>query len=298
MPSGDRAGDEERALGRMEIMRLQLEANERLLLAALQSSEQADDAQVAQQRAEQQVNELRAGEQELRTTAEFRERLIGIIGHDLRTPLSTILMAGGLLNMSGNLTSASASLVAQIVRSAHRMERMISQLADFTRVRLGGGFALQVAPADLGEVCRDIADELRVTSKVTLELHTHGNLCGSWDTDRLTQALSNIVSNAVDHAAPETVVLIDVRAEGEQLMVRVTNRGPCIPPELLPFIFTAFRRAESHQRDRAGHLGLGLFVACEITKAHGGRLIAESAGGITTFTMRLPRVVVEAVAVV
>lgn len=288
MLSHDR--EDEPPVGNLEdVLRMQLEANQELLLAALRASEQVDDLQDANLRAEEEVRALKSLEQVLRTTAEFRERLIGIISHDLRTPLNTVLMAGGLLSSRGALTEMDALLVGRIVSSARRMNRMIGQLADFTRVRLGGGFSLRLAHADIGEICRDIAEELRIVSSVTLHRTVHGNLCGAWDADRLAQALSNIASNAVDHAAPGTPVYIEARADGADVVVDITNTGPCIPPHLLPTIFSAFRRAEADAGTRSGHLGLGLFVACEITRAHGGTLDVRSADGTTTFTMRLPR---------
>lgn len=273
-----------------DLLQLQLEANQELLLAALRAAEQVDELQGAQRRAEQELDTLKADEQELRTTAEFRERLIGIIGHDLRTPLNAILMASGLLISRGHLVATEAMLATRILSSAQRMVRMIGQLADFTRARLGGGFALDIAPVDMGEICRDVVNELRLASTVALQQTSRGDLHGAWDADRLTQALINIAGNAVDHAAPATPVLIDAHEEDQGVAVEITNTGPCIPPELLPQIFTAFRRAETSTAGRSGHLGLGLFVACEITRAHGGTLGVRSSEGSTTFTMRLPRV--------
>lgn len=286
-----RANERGREMSSADVLRFQLEANQELLLAALRASEQVDDAQGAWRAAERQVQALRADEQELRTTAEFRERLIGIIGHDLRTPLTTILMASGMLLGRGHLTEADAELATRIASSAQRMSRMIGQLADFTRARLGGGFALDVMHTDLGEICHEIAAELRISSPVPLEQSSRGNVSGHWDADRLAQALSNIASNAVDHAAPATPVLIDVRDEGEWVTVEITNRGETIPPELLPEIFGAFRRADQRAGQRRGHLGLGLYVASEVARAHGGTLTVRSSDGTTTFTMRLPRAV-------
>lgn len=279
----------EKSTSRDDLQRLQAEANEELLLAALRASEQADDAHGAQERAEQEVVSLKNLEKELLNTAEFRECLIGIIGHDLRNPLAAILITCGNLIGAGRLSEEDAQAVARIVRSGRRMARMIGQLDDFTRARAGGGFALTKSQTDLGEVCRGIIEELQIVTPVTWQQTTHGDLSGVWDADRLAQALSNIASNAADHAASGTPALLELHGEGDWVTVAITNTGPCIPPELLPVIFSAFRRAEPGAEARNGHLGLGLFVACEITRAHGGTLNVRSSEGSTTFSMRLPR---------
>ncbi|HEY6882118.1 MAG TPA: HAMP domain-containing sensor histidine kinase [Polyangiales bacterium] len=280
---------DEKPMDREELLRAQREANQALVLSALRASEQVDDALAARARAEQEVLALKTDEHELRATAAFRERMIGIIGHDLRTPLNTILIASGLVASRGTLDAADADLLARIVRSCQRMARMIGELSDFTRARLGGGFTLVLGQADLGAICRDIVEDIRITTDVPLRLVTNGDLSGVWDADRLVQALSNIVSNAIDHAAPGTAVSIHARAEGRWVTLEITNAGQCIPPELLPVIFCAFRRAQTGVGERSGHLGLGLFVASEITQAHGGTLEVRSSEGSTTFTMALPR---------
>lgn len=277
----------ERSSGDVE--RLQREANEKLVLSAIRAQEETDDALAARGRAEQEATEVRAREEELRATAELRERLIGIIGHDLRNPLNTIIMASALQISHGQLTGEDARLATRVVNSGQRMARMIGQLVEYTRVRLGGGFDLDLKPCHLGEICKDIAEELRISSSTEIRQTVHGDLAGTWDADRVAEALSNIAGNAVDHATPGTPVQIDARGDAEAVVVEITNQGVCIPPDQLPVIFKAFRRADASSKRDGGHLGLGLYIACEIVRSHGGTLGVTSAEGTTAFTMRLPR---------
>ncbi len=279
-----------------EILRLQREANEALVLASLRAEEAADSAREAMQVAETEATSLRATELalratelELRATGELRERLIGIIGHDLRNPLNTIVMAAGVMVGDGKLVGKDARLAAMIITSGHRMSRMIAQLVAFTRARMGGVFAVTPGPVDLGDVCGTIAEEARVTSAREILLTAEGELAGTWDFDLLAEAISNIVGNAIDHAARNTPITIRCHSEGEDARVDITNLGPVIPPELLPRIFEAYRRADGDGVARAGHLGLGLYIACEILRAHQGGITVRSSDGSTTFTLRLPR---------
>jgi signal transduction histidine kinase len=205
-----------------------------------------------------------------------------------------MLMAAGLQLSRGNLTEEDARLATRIVTSGQRMARMIEQLVEFTRVRLGGGFDLNLAPADLGEICRDIADELNMGSSAEVHQTADGDVSGTWDADRLAAVISNIAGNAIDHATPGTPVTIHGYGDGGGVVVEITNQGACIPPEVLPVIFKAFRRANVNANRPGGHLGLGLYISCEIVRAHGGTLKVESSDGSTTFTMRLPRVPIAA----
>jgi signal transduction histidine kinase len=151
---------------------------------------------------------------------------------------------------------------------------------------LGGGFELELTPTDLGSVCREIAEELRLSTAVEIHETHEGDVRGVWDSDRLTEVVSNIAGNAVSHAAPGTPVLIHVYDDGDAVGAEITNQGKCIPSELLPVIFEPFRGSGA---ERVGHLGLGLYIANEIALSHGGSIAVRSAGGFTTFTLRLPR---------
>lgn len=228
-----------------------------------------------------------AAEAELREVAEFRERLIGVIGHDLRSPLNAMLMGASLLASGGHLPEAEAKLAGRIINSGRRMTRIISALMDFTRARLGGGLEIQVAPVDLGALCEHIAGELRLAAAANVKVTVRGDVAGAWDEARLGEAISNVANNAVEHGEPRAAVDIDVSGAGDDIAIAITNRGPTIPPESMREMFEPFKQGSAARHP--GHLGLGLFIAQQVVLAHGGTMTVESVRGATTFTMRIPR---------
>src|SRR4051812_9728890 len=247
------------------------EVNARMVAATL-------DAQEAAERADDSASELRA-------VAELRELFIGILGHDLRGPLAAIGMSAGRLLRRGRLDEEDAKTTARIVRAQLRMSRMITQLLELTHARLGGGFIIQPQPADLRDLCGNACAEL----ERAVELEMEGDLAGTWDPDRLAEVLSNLLGNAAEHSAPTAAVKLRARAQGAEGLIEGINEGPPIPAELLPHIFEPFRRGQHYKPSPAGNLGLGLYISRQIVLAHGGALTAHSAGGMTTFTVRLPR---------
>jgi signal transduction histidine kinase len=133
-------------------------------------------------------------------------------------------------------------------------------------------------------VCRSVAEEF----ESAIQLEIGGDVTGSWDPDRLQEALSNVAGNAIEHAAPGTPVVVRVHAEGPEVVVEVINQGEPIAADVLPFIFEPFRQAE-RKKSATGNLGLGLYIAKQIVLAGAGTLDAYSVDGTTTFVMRLPR---------
>ncbi|WP_164012235.1 PAS domain-containing sensor histidine kinase [Pyxidicoccus trucidator] len=234
------------------------------------------------------VTERIRAEEERERTSRFREHFLGVVSHDLRNPLSAILLGANALLHAGTLDERQGRVVARIARSAAGMERMIADLLDFTRVRLGGGFPLEPVPTHLDALCLEVLEELEVAWPAR---ELRGLLApmppGRWDRNRLTQVVSNLVGNALQHSPEGTPVTVTTRAEGSLAVLEVHNEGAAIPPELRAHLFEPFRRGE-HTPGRRG-LGLGLYIAHEIVRAHGGGLAVRSAGEEgTTFTVRLP----------
>ena len=256
----------------------------RLVVSALRAYGEARHG-AGQLRTEGATRDVREG----RVAQMPGERLIGIIGHDLRGPLSSITLAAELLGSSAPLSEHNTWLLERIVKGARRMTRMITQLNRFTRARSGGGFAPNLAPVDLGQLCSNITEELRVASSVEIRQTTSGNLAGKWDGDLLEEVICNLAGNAVDHAAPGTPVLIHAYDDSESVVIEITNHGVCIAPDMLPLIFDAFRRTEGSPKGGNEHLGLGLYIAREIVNSHGGSLSVRSSNRTTTFAARLPR---------
>jgi signal transduction histidine kinase len=256
----------------------QREANERMVSATIRAQELSEEAAAAKERAER-------SERELRAMAEFREMFIGVLGHDLRNPLASISMSAGSLLRRGHLHEHDAELATRIIRNSQRMLRMITQLLDLTRARLGSGLPIDPKPTDLREVCQNVVEEFEATT----QLKVAGDVTGTWDQDRLAEVLSNLIGNAIEHATPGTVVLVNAHAAEAQVVVEIKNHGDPIPADEIPFIFEPFRRAQQHEKSTTGHLGLGLYIAHQIVLRHGGTLEAHCAEGTTSFVMHLPR---------
>jgi PAS domain S-box-containing protein len=234
------------------------------------------------------ISALKQAERERQRT---RELFLGILGHDLRNPLNTIVASVFVLEKE--VPDASKRLLPRIARSADRMRRMIDQLLDFTRARLGEGIPLTRAPGDLAEIARAMVEDLEPTFAGRVHIQTDGPIVGMWDSDRVQQALSNLIVNGLKHGAPECPVEVQIGRLGGDALVQVVNSGSPIPESERLHIFEPFRRAAAEpSRDSSG-LGLGLYIVREIIRAHDGEIDVESGGNHTTFRLRLPVVPTE-----
>jgi two-component system CheB/CheR fusion protein len=236
-------------------------------------------------------SEREARLEELSRTVHFSEMFVGVLGHDLRNPLHAIMMGASMLLQRKDAETISR-VSGRILRSADRMARMIDQLLDFTRIRLGRGLPLERKRVDLGEVGRAVIEELQILEQGTdVQLEPHGDLVGMWDRDRLAQLLSNLVGNALEHRRASTTVV--VRLDGANplgLTITVWNQG-VVPEDLLPVIFEPLRTRSPIKKARGSSgLGLGLFISQQVVRAHGGTLeVRSSETEGTTFTIHLPR---------
>ncbi len=228
---------------------------------------------------------------ERRRIDELRERLFGIVGHDLRGPLASIQAATAALRAA--LPPEHVRALDLITRSAARMSRMVRQLLDFTRVRFADGMTLERGRCDLVALGREVLAELELAHPGReLRRELDASCEGYWDRDRLAQVLSNLVENALRHGAADRAVRVSIRGEGAQVRIEVHNWGRPIPTELLPILCEPFRRGAAGTRTdpASAGLGLGLYITREIVAAHGGRLEVDStAERGTRFRVRLPR---------
>jgi len=240
--------------------------------------------QVARATVEAELNERRKSEA-------MRERLLGVVGHDLRSPLSAISMAANVMLKKGTLEGGDVKMAARIARNADRMAKMISQLLDLTRARLGGGIPIDPRPCDLGEICAEVVGDIEVAQPERTFAYTRrGEGKGVWDRERMAQVVANLVGNAVKYGAPDRPIVVQLADEGDEVCLTVHNDGPAIPPEVLPTIFDPFRRGSERDRERSESLGLGLFIVHEIVKSHRGQIQVRSLEGEgTTFTVRIGR---------
>jgi len=225
---------------------------------------------------------------QLRETLRLNELFTAALGHDLRNPLSAIVTGAGLLarRASDARTGATAQ---RITASANRMSRMIEQLLDFARARVGEGIPLARREVDLADLCRRIVAEIQLTSPGRAIVTTcGGDLRGWWDGDRLGQVMSNLLVNALRHGAEGGVVAVDLARLGDgRTQISVANEG-AIPAETLPLIFDPFRSGR-RTSGRADGLGLGLYIVQQLVRAHGGEVVVSSAPREgTRFTVTLP----------
>jgi signal transduction histidine kinase len=218
-----------------------------------------------------------------------RDLFLSILGHDLRNPLSAITGAADLL-LRGKAPERHAQFSSQILVSARRMSRLINDLLELARVRLGAGIVLHRAPTNLHRICNTVVQEMRIICP-DRTFHMEGDeaLPGQWDENRLGQAISNLVSNAVQHGAVDSAVTVTTRNSGAQAEVSVHNEGAPIPPDLIPKLFDSFYRLDTNGESHSHNLGLGLYISKEIVVAHGGAIeVRSSIEQGTTFCIRLP----------
>jgi signal transduction histidine kinase len=229
-------------------------------------------------------DELRAcvkRETEARERAEandaFKEMFLGILGHDLRNPLTTILTTAQLMMLRPNAPpSDREKKLGRVVASGVRMQRMIDQLLDVTRARLSGGIPVQRGEeCDLVPLVTKIVDEIRAANPGrAIELITQP-CSAKVDSDRLEQVVSNLLGNAIVHGDPSHRIQVDVLPHGELASIGVHNYGAAIDPELLPRLFDPFQRA-GRQPGSADGLGLGLYISERIVTGHGGKIVVHS----------------------
>jgi signal transduction histidine kinase len=223
----------------------------------------------------------------LREEARFQQQFIAILSHDLRNPLSAITMSAAQLQRS--LSVDRLDVGQRIESSAARMKRMIDQLLDLTRARLGDGIPVSPKPeTSLRDVVHTAVEELRTahpSARVRVELGE--DVRGAWDPDRMSEVVSNLVANAIRYG--DGTVDIRVAKADTGALLEIHNHGDPIPTDDLPTIFAPFRRAAHGKESNGQGLGLGLFITERIVAAHGGRLTVRSTiSEGTTFLVGLP----------
>ncbi|HEY5947589.1 MAG TPA: GAF domain-containing sensor histidine kinase [Kofleriaceae bacterium] len=220
--------------------------------------------------------------------ARFSEFFTGVLSHDLRTPLATIRVAADLLR-EGETDITRRNATQKIMRNTELMSRMIEQLLDFTRIRVGGGMAMKCALANVADLAKCVVTDLPTDVASRVDFDARGHSIGYYDTDRIWQAVSNLVANALQHGSPTGRVRVVVDGtEADKVIVKVINAG-AIPADLLRVVFDPFQRPHTRASSHKSGLGLGLFIVREIVAAHDGTIAVASNAGEVTFTMTLPR---------
>jgi signal transduction histidine kinase len=216
-----------------------------------------------------------------------RNLLLGVLTHDMRSPLQAIQMTATYLARI-NAGSEVSQAARRLIGSGGRMQALLDDMVDFSRANLGVGIGVVPSAVEVGALAAEIADELRGSyPDARLELSVVGDCRGSWDGKRLQQLISNLVVNAIHYGTRGEAVRITVRGEEADVCIEVANRGPPIDPPTLSEIFDPLKRGMASPEQPG--LGLGLYIVREVAKAHGGLAEARSDATETVFAVRLPR---------
>jgi two-component system CheB/CheR fusion protein len=236
-----------------------------------------------------QADRDRQHEQKMESARQFERWVVEIVSHDIRDPLGVVDFAAHILLKQAGDPEAVKRAAGRARRGVERIKHIVGDLLDFSRARHGG---VPIAPGrvDLHRICTEVLDEFREAAGARpLRIESDGGPMGCvWDEHRIVQALSNLVSNAVQHSAGTSPITVRVFARENPVVLEVHNEGH-IPEEIRPFLFNPFA-AGGKSRGRSGGLGLGLFIAKAIAEAHGGGVeVRSSPDEGTRFRLVLPR---------
>lgn len=236
------------------------------------------------------------------SAARFMEKIeestdfaIAVLVHDLRNPLNAILSAAQLLQIIEPIDIATlGEITTKMINSGTQMSKLINNLLDFTRTRLGQALPVNRVELDVAPVCQRVVAELATAYRNrTIELSCSECLRGSFDGTRIGEMLSNLIANAIQHGDPATPITVTVTLKADHIVFRVHNKGTPIPESALKTIFDPIplgRKEDKKPRSEFGHLGIGLFIVKKIVEAHSGTISASStAVAGTTFVVSLPR---------
>jgi signal transduction histidine kinase len=219
---------------------------------------------------------------------QYRDRFLGILGHDLRNPLNAITLGTSVLAEDG-LTQKQRDMVVRILSGVRRLNRMVGDLLDFSRGRLGSPMPIAATEANLGQLVSEIVHEVQTANpRVIVKFALNGDLEGRWDVERLKQVAANLLLNAIQHGTGKEIK-VTVTGEENSVVLAVQNQGPPIPQELQVTMFDPLVQSKKPDPTRSG-LGLGLFIVNEIVTAHHGTIAGTSnQDSGTIFSVRLPR---------
>jgi len=219
-------------------------------------------------------------------TAELREQFIAVLGHDLRTPLSSIL---GGIDLAKRQASDAALLpvLDRVGRSAQRISALVDDLVDFARGRMGGGILIDLRHEKHLDLALDLViEELRgLYPDRTIRAQLQPNIDLQCDPGRIAQLLSNLLKNALAHGDPGHAVDVSAALTNGVFRLSVTNAGSKIPDETVSQLFKPFRRGSSKSAHEG--LGLGLFIVSQIAQSHGGEVSVVNSDAAVTFTFTL-----------
>ena len=221
-------------------------------------------------------------------TEATRAQLLAMLGHDLRDPLHSINMAGMVLEKTDG-GSNKGTLGRRIQSSSNRMQRMIGQVLDMSRIDRGLTLGVALERIDLNTLTEDMVEEARLAyPTIAYDLTSGGPAFVMGDASRMGQVMSNLLSNARHHGEPNHSIRIRIDIEGSQAVVKVANTAPPIPTDIQSSLFNPFKRSSlNNPRNRTG-MGLGLYIAQQIVREHHGDIVYDHVQGQVVFSVRLP----------
>jgi len=224
----------------------------------------------------------------------LEDLFLGILSHDIRTPISAAHMCAELMPKIGSLNAKQTMLAEQIVDCTLRATEIVTNLFALMNARFGSGYPVVRCPMDMGFVARQLVEEMRtVYPTLEIRLEVSGETEGNWDKARIAQVFSNLIGNAVEHGFKGTPVDINVKGTATEVELAVHNQGVPIPATTMGKLFDSLTGSdEEHGKEQAGavHMGLGLYITKEIVVSHGGKLsVVSSEKGGTTFVAHFPR---------
>jgi signal transduction histidine kinase len=235
------------------------------------------------------INRMAVSEADLsseRQMSGLREQFIAVLGHDLRNPLAAI-DAGVQTLARDPLTPRGKNVIVLTKGAIRRMSKLIDDVLDLARTRMGDGIVIERMPTAIAPVVAHITGELQVAhpeSVITTDIAPMGDL--SCDPARLAQLFSNLVANAITHGNPAAPVHVRAAIDDGIFEFSVENAGDPIPPKAMERLFAPFARGELRASQQG--LGLGLYIASEVARVHGGALTVTSTEEATRFTFRMP----------
>ncbi len=222
-----------------------------------------------------------------------RKTVLAVLGHDLRSPLGAALMGADLLRKNQRLADKEKTIASQVAVSVQRANHMVTDLLDLARVNLGTGIPVHCEETELREACTGVIEEVSLAHPhVHIVLNAHTSVRGHFDPARIAQVFANLINNAVRHGDVERPINVNLTSEDGSASFSVQNYGSPISSEALPFLFSPEGRYSRYSNDSTGAaagLGLGLFIAAEIVRSHGGTIAVESnLEQGTTFSVVMP----------
>jgi signal transduction histidine kinase len=220
---------------------------------------------------------------------------LAILGHDVRNPLGAISMGAQMIMQDTSLPPRHLKVAAQVLRSTQRVTDIVADLLDYSTSHLGGGIPVTLAQFDLSAECRSVVQEMKLFHpERDFKLDVEDDIIVVWDCPRMSQALSNLLANAVQHGAASSPIWLTVSVQGTDVVMIVQNEGEIISPGRLRVMFDpgksfVMKSTSERSASQTSNLGLGLYITHEIVSAHSGKIwVTSTSSEGTNFTLQIP----------